>query len=163
VTALNRRTVVLLLVFDLFVMAGAFFMLYDRSRVLRADGFASVAPASTGAARPDSEPTAATPERPPAAAGTASEETSPAPSAIRRIRFTYRNSKPKEVAIVGSFNNWQPLAMDRGENHLWTATVALAPGEYSYSYLVDGKAIPDPNSRRRDELGRSVVVVEPPQ
>jgi 1,4-alpha-glucan branching enzyme len=46
------------------------------------------------------------------------------------------------VALVGDFNGWSTTAdpmTRRGE--LWSCTLRLAPGEYAFTYVVDGEWI----------------------
>lgn len=101
---------------------------------------------------------------PPAVAAPAASEPSPAVSAAdagtRRILFTYRNSKPRRVEIIGAFNNWTPEPLRRGANHVWSISIPLAPGDYTYAYLVDGNVVRDPNNARTSE-GRSLLTVKP--
>jgi 1,4-alpha-glucan branching enzyme len=42
----------------------------------------------------------------------------------------------KDVQLVGSWNEWQPIPMERGENGVWRANVALKDGEYQYKFQV---------------------------
>jgi len=61
-----------------------------------------------------------------------------------------------QVAVAGTFNKWKadahPLA--RQENGLWTITIPLKPGEYSYMFIVDGKAwVTDPNAETYSDDG----------
>lgn len=81
----------------------------------------------------------------------------------RNLLFRYRNSRIKEIAIAGDFNQWQPQAMVKKENHTWEITLCLRPGNYSYVFLVDGKPIKDPNNLHSDAEGRSLLVVKPRQ
>ena len=50
------------------------------------------------------------------------------------------------MAIVGSFNEWQPnaiplFALGQGR---WAKDLALPPGDYEYCLVVDGQWTPDP-------------------
>lgn len=64
----------------------------------------------------------------------------------RKIMFTYRNSRPRQVSVLGEFNDWNIVQMKKGKNHTWSAVVHIKPGEYLYCYDVDGRLIPDPNN-----------------
>lgn len=75
----------------------------------------------------------------------------------RNIRFTYRHSKAKKVDIIGSFNDWVPTLMAKGDDHLWAITLQLSPGEYSYNFVVDGKPIRDPNNKKVCNAGRGFI------
>ena len=43
------------------------------------------------------------------------------------------------VEIAGDWNDWVPAAVQRAANDVWYADVQLAPGEYRYSFRVDGR------------------------
>lgn len=64
------------------------------------------------------------------------------------VKFSYRNDNAKEVYLVGDFNNWNPEVdkMEKDETGLWYITKFIAPGSYSYQFIVDGKWILDPNN-----------------
>jgi enterochelin esterase-like enzyme len=70
------------------------------------------------------------------------------------------------VAIYGSFNNWiQTKNYCAKESDGWICRIDLAPGKYTYRFLVDGIGLTDPaNSATEDDgQGRidSVIVVKP--
>jgi len=70
------------------------------------------------------------------------------------------------VAIYGSFNNWiQTKNYCAKENGGWVCRIDLAPGKYTYRFLVDGVGLIDPaNSVTEDDgNGRldSVMVIKP--
>jgi 1,4-alpha-glucan branching enzyme len=51
------------------------------------------------------------------------------------------------VTLIGSFNDWDPLAdpMNYSTNGVWWLTRELPPGSYEYQYMIDGqKALADP-------------------
>jgi len=85
------------------------------------------------------------------------------------IRFELLAPDAHSVALAGSFNGWNEstTAFTRGaEAGVWTVTVALAPGEYQYLFVVDGRRwIPDPaaHAQVEDEFGQrnSLLVVGP--
>jgi hypothetical protein len=87
----------------------------------------------------------------------------PSPSAPekRNIKFSYRDSRPARVEIVGSFNQWTPQPLAKGENHVWSTSVELGAGEYTYNFLVDGRPVRDPNNPRTAPEGRSLLVIPP--
>ena len=49
-----------------------------------------------------------------------------------------------EVAVLGSFNAWVPLGLERQADGSWRRELRLAPGRYAYKLLVDGLLRPDP-------------------
>lgn len=42
----------------------------------------------------------------------------------------------KDVKLLGSWNDWQPLDMTRGDDGVWRAEVSLADGDYKYKFQV---------------------------
>jgi len=50
-----------------------------------------------------------------------------------------------KVELAGSFNNWTPIAVPRRKGK-FQVSVALAPGEYRYKFIVDGDWQHDPNA-----------------
>ncbi|HVP58461.1 MAG TPA: BamA/TamA family outer membrane protein, partial [bacterium] len=53
----------------------------------------------------------------------------------------------KDVRLTGSFINWDPkgIEMTRGDDGTWRTTYAFPPGTHLYKFIVDGKAIADPD------------------
>jgi hypothetical protein len=141
----DRRTLISVLAANVFVMAGALFVLRDRYVLMK-----TRAEAPTPAPAEQTRPPA--PETP----------TGRAPdNGYRNILFSYRDSRPARVEIIGSFNDWEPQRMTKGANHTWTLGVRLKPGDHTYNFLVDGKAIRDPNNPRTAPEGRSLLTVKP--
>jgi 1,4-alpha-glucan branching enzyme len=72
----------------------------------------------------------------------------------------------REVMVSGSFNNWNRsgynLYKQAGN---WICPVYLAPGKYTYKFIVDGKWILDPGNKLWQEnefgTGNSVLWIEP--
>jgi hypothetical protein len=72
----------------------------------------------------------------------------------------------KSVIVTGSFNNW-----DKGnykmikKGGIWTYPVFLAPGKYTYKFIIDGQWMIDPANELWEEnetgTGNSVLWVEP--
>ena len=70
------------------------------------------------------------------------------------------------VAIYGSFNNWiQTKNYCARENDGWVCRVDLAPGKYTYRFLVDGAGLLDPANPDTEAdangLVDSVIVIKP--
>jgi enterochelin esterase family protein len=70
------------------------------------------------------------------------------------------------VAIYGSFNNWvQTRNYCAKEVDGWMCRVDLAPGKYTYKFLVDGVGLNDPANSATEDDGQghldSVIVVKP--
>ncbi len=152
----DRRTLISIVLADMFVMLGAAFVMQDRYHFLKTR-LPAVASTAAAATAPQKASNAAVPAPIP------TEKTpAPAPSAQKRnILFSYRNSKPSRVEVIGSFNNWTPQLLKKGPNHTWSTSFSLEPGDYTYNYVVDGRAIRDPNNPRTAPEGRSLLTVKP--
>jgi len=84
-------------------------------------------------------------------------------------QFVARFPGAHSVAVVGSFNDWQPESTrleDPDHDGVWGASVVLPAGAHEYMFVVDGERwIADPLAERfvQDDYGRenSVVLVQP--
>jgi hypothetical protein len=65
------------------------------------------------------------------------------------------------VEVYGGFTNWQPVALARGRDGWWTATLPLAGGTHEVSVRVDGGAwlVPPGTTAIRDEFGGTAGVM----
>ncbi|MBL8023251.1 MAG: hypothetical protein JNK54_03065 [Elusimicrobia bacterium] len=171
---MNRKTIAVLILLNLGFLAAAGHLAWNRYQ-----GLKSVAPA-IGRSAIDSEPVLAPLPREEIEPGldlpvpennASSLHTSPEPEevslsssvakAIYRRTFSYDNSTAKSVQLVGDFNQWVPQAYRKNNTSQWSLTLSLATGDYAYNIIVDGKTIRDPNQRRSDEKGRSLLSVTP--
>jgi 1,4-alpha-glucan branching enzyme len=68
----------------------------------------------------------------------------------RRVVFSLRAPEADIVALVGSFNDWDPHRhpMDNKGHGLWKKSVTLPPGEYEYKFWIDGQWREDPRNHR---------------
>jgi len=69
----------------------------------------------------------------------------------------------QSVQVAGSFNNWQPEALEQQEDGEWVATLQLGPGTHLYKYVVDGEWLVDPSKETVSDVKghtNNVVVVE---
>ncbi len=106
---------------------------------------ASSTPGPAGAAAPARvapAPPAATPQLPAASA--------PRVQVIREVKIFFYYPPAQKVAVTGDFNGWDrdgvPLR-HAGKPGLWVTKLRLAPGAYSYNFIVDGDIlVPDPNA-----------------
>ena len=66
-----------------------------------------------------------------------------------------------EVKLAGEFNNWTPEIIDKKDDGRWSKSMRLAPGKYSYKFVVDGdwKVNPDLPSAM-DESGNTNNILE---
>jgi 1,4-alpha-glucan branching enzyme len=70
------------------------------------------------------------------------------------------------VAIYGSFNNWiQTKNYCAKEGEGWVCRIDLAPGKYTYKFLIDGVGLNDPTNPVIEDDGNghldSVIVIRP--
>jgi len=91
----------------------------------------------------------------------------PVPSLTGNTTFTLPGHTDAEaVAIYGSFNNWiQTKNYCAREGPGWICRLDLAPGKYTYKFLVDGVALNDPANSATEDDGNghidSVIVIKP--
>ncbi len=91
----------------------------------------------------------------------------PVPSLTGNTTFTLAGHADAEaVAIYGSFNNWIQTKNYCGrQGDGWICRIDLAPGKYTYKFLVDGIGLNDPaNSATQDDGNGhtdSVIVIKP--
>lgn len=78
-------------------------------------------------------------------------------------RFVIYEPGVERAEIVGSFSRWKPLSMKSpGRNGYWEVSIELPPGEYEYSYFLDGnKSVADPTVqfREEDDFGNSNSII----
>lgn len=67
--------------------------------------------------------------------------------------FVCRAAEAKNVFLSGTFNNWGPQAspMQRTSDGVWQIALDLAPGQYEYKFVVDGRWCCEPG--REDTVG----------
>jgi hypothetical protein len=96
------------------------------------------------------------------------ETTEEVPHEARRlVTFTYDDEVANAVSVVGSFNGWSPEThrLQKTVEGRWELTLSLAPGRYSYRFLIDQKKqVLDPSTVLTEPDGyggkNSVVVVK---
>ena len=83
---------------------------------------------------------------------------------VQTVQFVFRAPSARTVALVGDFNDWNsdatPLRPAAGG--LWTVTVPLTAGRYTYTFVVDGErwmADPSAPPAPPDDVGRPSSVV----
>ena len=59
-----------------------------------------------------------------------------------------------EVKLAGEFNNWTPEIIDRKDDGSWRKYLTLAPGKYSYKFVVDGEWMINPDLPTVCDRGR---------
>jgi enterochelin esterase-like enzyme len=91
----------------------------------------------------------------------------PVPSLNGNTTFTLPGHTDAEaVAIYGSFNNWIQTKNYCGrQGDGWICRIDLAPGKYTYRFLVDGVGLNDPANSATEDDGHghvdSVIVIKP--
>ena len=85
-------------------------------------------------------------------------ETAAVPHQEQAVTVTMKLHAPEahHVAVAGTFNKWKVDAnvLTKQENGVWTISIPLKPGEYSYMFVVDGKAwVTDPNAETYSDDG----------
>lgn len=80
----------------------------------------------------------------------------------RVVNFYCLAPQAAVVELVGDFNHWQSLTMQRVVAGWWLAAVPLDHGRYRYRFLVDGKPTLDPYivGVVRDEQGEPASLLE---
>jgi enterochelin esterase-like enzyme len=91
----------------------------------------------------------------------------PVPSITGNTTFKLTGHTDAEVvAIYGSFNNWiQTKNYCAKEVDGWVCRIDLAPGKYTYKFLIDGVGLNDPTNSTTEDDGNghidSVIVIKP--
>ena len=92
--------------------------------------------------------------------------TLPSPSLKGNTTFRLKgHPNARVVAVAGSFNDWnQSQVLCGKESDEWICRIDLAPGKYTYKFIIDGDWILDPanSNTEEDERGftNSVLVVK---
>ncbi len=56
------------------------------------------------------------------------------------VLFILPASGAKVVSVVGSFSEWEPVALsDDDHDGIWTTQIPLSPGRYEYAFIIDGR------------------------
>lgn len=73
----------------------------------------------------------------------------------RTVTFSYFDKDARQVALVGSFNDWQPIDLRARASGAWTLSLPHPRrGTYAYKFLIDGtRWIEDPENMARIEDG----------
>jgi len=91
----------------------------------------------------------------------------PVPVLTGNTTFTLAgHAEAEAVAIYGSFNDWiqtKNYCLKKPDG--WVCHVDLAPGKYTYKFLVDGIGLNDPTNSATEDDGNghadSVIVIKP--
>lgn len=79
------------------------------------------------------------------------------------VLFSYMDGEVDDVEIEGDFNSWDHAGealLDVDGRGLWQRVITLKPGEHRYRFVVDGRAVIDPNNAHTEFVdGRGLVSV----
>ena len=117
----------------------------------------SILPNSVVPSAPAAVPAASPPPPAKAIGGGLLNPVAPAESTTRKILFTYRNSRVRQVSIRADFTGWKAQPMVKAANGNWTYLAQLTPGEYAYCFTADDKTFKDPANKRTKVIGRTTV------
>lgn len=83
---------------------------------------------------------------------------------VQTVQFVLRAPSARTVTLVGDFNDWDTAStpLQKAAGDLWTVTIPLTAGRYTYTFVVDGKRwVADPSAPRAsaDDLGQPSSVV----
>ncbi|MGN0141533.1 MAG: alpha-amylase family glycosyl hydrolase [Roseburia sp.] len=82
----------------------------------------------------------------------------------RNVTFRYESATATSVVVTGTMTSWatddNAIALEKGEDDVWSVTVPLAPGSYQYKFIVDGSDWKtDPMNKNELAGGNSQVFV----
>jgi hypothetical protein len=73
------------------------------------------------------------------------------------VQFALAAREASSVSVAGDFTDWDPSRVklqDQNGDGVWTATVAVPPGNHKYMFVVDGKRwVTDPRAERYADDG----------
>jgi hypothetical protein len=81
----------------------------------------------------------------PANQSTGKDEDFP-PNMQRLVEFALKSPVASSVKLAGDFTEWEkcPVDLEHSGEGFWSAVVPLAPGVYTYRFIVDGQWCDDP-------------------
>lgn len=81
---------------------------------------------------------------------TTKKRPSGAREARKRVQFAFDAPQANDVAVTGSFCDWQTLyPLKQQKNGAWKRTLEITPGRHEYRFVVDGEWRDDPGSDDR--------------
>ncbi len=149
--------------FDLVLVGGSGFILYSYiSRKMPVKSWSALG-TSKAATAPAKETNALTASPDKKIGGNPPVPGATGDSSMRKILFSYRSPRSKQVSIRADFTGWKAEPMQKAANGTWTYQAQLTPGEYAYCFTADDKTFKDPFNKRTKQIGRtavSAIVVE---
>jgi hypothetical protein len=69
------------------------------------------------------------------------------------VQFRLHVDAARQVALAGSFSNWQPAyTLQQVAEGVWTIVLPITPGVHDYAFVVDGEQwVPDPYAPQVDD------------
>ncbi len=66
----------------------------------------------------------------------------------KTVTFSLPIGEAKQVALAGTFNDWNPESspLHLNGNQCWEKELALPPGTHEYQFVVDGRWMADPQA-----------------
>ncbi len=82
-------------------------------------------------------------------------------NSLRPTNFYCAAPRAKSVELVGDFNHWHPIPMQRSVDGWWLMRIELCHGHHRYRFLVDGKPMLDPHATgvARDDNDEQVSLI----
>jgi 1,4-alpha-glucan branching enzyme len=82
-------------------------------------------------------------------------------NSLKPIHFYCNEPDARLVQLVGDFNQWTPVPMQRRPDGWWYLQVELTHGHHQYRFLVDGRSALDPQSTGvgRDGADEAVSII----
>jgi hypothetical protein len=111
---------------------------------------AATAPKPSPAAPPSPPPTRPAPATPPPQPASVAQASKAKAAKTVAVNFALRKPEAKQVFVSGDFNGWSPSStpMRQHGDGRWETTVAVAPGQHQYKFIVDGEWIADPAAQK---------------
>ena len=83
---------------------------------------------------------------------------------VQTVQFVLRMPRARTVTLVGDFNDWDTAStpLQKAAGDMWTVTIPLTAGRYTYTFVIDGKRwVADPSAPRApaDDFGQPSSVV----
>ena len=80
---------------------------------------------------------------------------------MKPINLYCHAPRAETVELIGDFNSWKAVLMDRRLDGWWSLQVVLCHGHHQYRFLVDGDPELDPSATGigRDEHGEPVSLI----
>ena len=79
------------------------------------------------------------------------------------VEFSLRAPQARQVFLAGEMTDWDKgkKPMSRDADGVWRLNVALAPGQWIYKFVVDGRWVHDPATSEHDADGRGGQQTDP--